>query len=157
MAEIAALHDVPVIVMHWDKDRDPSIPLVDSITGYFTRSIALATAAGMKPDQLILDPGFGFGKTVSENYEILRQLAGIVQAFCLQTASFPVLVGTSRKSMIGKLLDIPADQRLAGTIATTVLGYANGGHIFRVHDVRAASDALRVAQATLYGPPENLG
>ena len=157
MAEVAALHDVPVIVMHWDKDRDPSIPLVDSITGYFTRSIALATAAGMKPDQLILDPGFGFGKTVSENYEILRQLAGIVQAFCLQTASFPVLVGTSRKSMIGKLLDIPADQRLAGTIATTVLGYANGGHIFRVHDVRAASDALRVAQATLYGPPENLG
>jgi dihydropteroate synthase len=66
-------------------------------------------------------------------------------------------VGTSRKSMIGKLLDAPADQRLAGTIATTVIGYLNGGHIFRVHDVRANRDALRVAQATLYGPPRNEG
>jgi dihydropteroate synthase len=62
-------------------------------------------------------------------------------------------VGTSRKSMIGKLLDRAPDERLAGTVATSVLGYMNGGHIFRVHDVRANRDALRVAQATLYGPP----
>ena len=71
-------------------------------------------------------------------------------------ASAPILVGTSRKSLIGKLLGNTAQERLAGTIATNVIGYMNGGHIFRVHDVRAHSDALRVAQATLYGPPEHL-
>ena len=66
-----------------------------------------------------------------------------------------LLVGTSRKSMIGKLLDNQPSERLAGTIATTVLGYERGGHIFRVHDVAPNRDALRVAEATLYAPPEN--
>ena len=155
MANVAALHGTPVIVMHWEKDRDPSIPLLDSMAAYFARSIELATKAGLAADRLILDPGFGFGKTLAQNYEILRQLAGIAQEIRQPTAG--ILVGTSRKSMIGKLLDIPADQRLAGTIATTILGYINGGHIFRVHDVRANRDALRVAQATLYGPPAERG
>jgi dihydropteroate synthase len=63
-----------------------------------------------------------------------------------------VLVGTSRKSMIGKLLDVPADERLAGTVATSVLGYTAGAHIFRIHDIRPNRDALRVAEAALYGP-----
>ena len=155
MAEVAALHDVPVIVMHWERERDQSIPLLDSMAAYFERSIAIATAAGVAPERLILDPGFGFGKTLDENYAILRQLAGITRENRRQACG--MLVGTSRKSMIGKLLDTPADQRLAGTIATTVIGYLNGGHIFRVHDVRANRDALRVAQATLYGPPRNEG
>lgn len=156
MAEVAALHQVPVIVMHWQKDRDRTIPLLDDMAAYFARSIALAAAAGIGQDRLILDPGFGFGKTLTENYEILRQLAGIGQAFSRHASSLPILVGTSRKSMIGKLLDNNPEQRLAGTIATSVLGYINGGHIFRVHDVRANRDALRVAQATLYGPPAGL-
>ena len=103
---------------------------------------------------MLVDPGFGFGKTLAENYAVLQQLAGIEQAFSQH--AFPLLVGTSRKSMIGKLLDNQPEERLAGTIATNVLGYINGGHIFRVHDVRAVSDALRVAQATLYGPPAGL-
>lgn len=152
MVEVAALYEVPVIAMHWEKDRNPNTPLLQSMIDYFTRSIAIANAAGVPSDRLILDPGFGFGKTLSENYAILGQMAGIQPANTRQTGGFPVLVGTSRKSMIGKLLDLPADQRLAGTIATNVLGYINGGHIFRVHDVRPVSDALRVAQATLYGP-----
>lgn len=156
MAEVAALHDVPVIVMHWQKDRDRTTPLLDDMARYFARSIAPAEAAGISQDRLILDPGFGFGKTLAENYAILRQLAGIGQAFSRHASAFPVLVGTSRKSMIGRLLDIKPDERLAGTIATSVLGYINGGHIFRVHDVRANRDALRVAQATLYGPPADL-
>ena len=153
MAEVAALHSVPVIVMHWDKARDPDAPLIASINAYFDRSIALAKAAGISSDRLILDPGFGFGKTVGENYAILRQIAGISPEGLQHP---PLLIGTSRKSMIGKLLDIPPDERLAGTLATTALGYAHGGHIFRVHDVRANRDALRVAQATLYGPPAAL-
>jgi dihydropteroate synthase len=154
MAEVAALHQVPVILMHWQKDRDSSTPLLDDIARYFETSIARAEQAGISRDRLILDPGFGFGKTLVENYAILRQLPGIGQAFSQH--AFPVLVGTSRKSMIGKLLDNQPEERLAGTIATTVLGYLNGGHIFRVHDVKANRDALRVAQATLYGPPAGL-
>lgn len=145
MAEVAALHNVPVIAMHWQKDRDTTRPLFDDMQDYFSRSIALAERAGMGRDRLILDPGFGFGKSLAENYQLL---AGFLAACPRQ---FPILIGTSRKSMIGKLLDNTPDQRLSGTIATTVLGYVNGGHIFRVHDVRPNRDALRVAQATLYG------
>ncbi|MGB3337414.1 MAG: dihydropteroate synthase [Devosia sp.] len=151
MADVAALHNVPVIVMHWQKDRDATIPLLDDMARYFAHSIALAQRAGLKSDQIILDPGFGFGKTLAENYDLLGNLAKIRSEPALN--SFPILIGTSRKSMIGKLLDNQPEERLAGTIATNVLGYLNGGHIFRVHDVRAVSDALRVAQATLYGPP----
>jgi dihydropteroate synthase len=151
MAAVAALHDVPVIVMHWDKQRDPAAPWLAAMNAWFDRSIALAAAEGLAPDRLILDPGFGFGKTLDENYAILRHIARISPE---NSPRPPLLIGTSRKSMIGKLLDNQPDERLAGTLATTALGYAHGGHIFRVHDVRANRDALRVAQATLYGPPE---
>ncbi|MHA6690424.1 dihydropteroate synthase [Devosia sp. A449] len=154
MAEVAALHNAVVIVMHWDKAHDTAVPILEAMASYFARSIALATAAGLSADRLILDPGFGFGKTLAENYEILKKTASIPQACC--TPLLPVLIGTSRKSMIGKLLENQPEDRLAGTLATTVLGYINGGHIFRVHDVRANRDALRVAQATLYGPPAEL-
>ena len=147
MAEVAALHEVPVIAMHWQKDRDTTRPLLDDMQDYFARSISLAERAGLGRDRLILDPGFGFGKTLAENYQLLASFP----AACPR--QFPILIGTSRKSMIGRLLDNAPEQRLAGTIATTVLGYINGGHIFRVHDVGANRDALRVAQATLYGPP----
>jgi dihydropteroate synthase len=151
MAQVAALHDVPVIVMHWDKARDAATPLVESVLAYLARSVAVAEQAGIGRDRLILDPGFGFAKSLAENYRLLHGLAA------LQAPGLPVLVGTSRKSMIGKLLDNQPEERLAGTIASNVLGYLNGGHIFRVHDVRANRDALRVAQATLYGPPETGG
>lgn len=150
MAEVAALHDIPVIAMHWQKERDPAIPLLDDMGEYFERTLALAERAGLGRQRLILDPGFGFGKSLAENYRLLtRNLPASLQ-------HFPVLIGTSRKSMIGKLLGNEPDDRLAGTIATNVIGYLNGGHIFRVHDVRANRDALRVAQATLYGPPQQL-
>ena len=97
---------------------------------------------------MIVDPGFGFSKTLAQNYQILRLLPELVEAY----PEHAVLVGTSRKSMIGKLLNNEPGERLPGTIATTVQGYERGGHIFRVHDVAANRDALRVAQATLYGP-----
>ncbi|SEQ42521.1 dihydropteroate synthase [Devosia sp. YR412] len=155
MADVAALHQVPVIVMHWQKDRDKFFPLLDDMRRYFERSIARAEQAGISRDRLILDPGFGFGKTLSENYAILQQIGGIQHERWQQ--KLPLLVGCSRKSMIGKLLGNEPEERLAGTIAANVIGYLNGGHIFRVHDVRANRDALRVAQATLYGPPTELG
>jgi dihydropteroate synthase len=151
MADVAATYGAPVIAMHWQKDRDRSVPLIDDMRRYFAATIARAEEAGISRTSLVLDPGFGFGKTLRENYALLQEN---LQHACGQ--GLPILVGTSRKSMIGKLLENQPDQRLAGTIATNVLGYLNGGHIFRVHDVRANRDALRVAQATLYGPPAQL-
>jgi len=147
MAAVAALHKVPVIAMHWDRARDATEPLREAVRRYFDTTIALAEKNGIDADRLILDPGYGFAKTVAENYALLRDLREIYPAR-------PMLVGTSRKSMIGKLLGNEPHERLAGTIATTVLGYMGGGHIFRVHDIRPNRDALRVAQATLYGLTE---
>jgi dihydropteroate synthase len=146
IADVAALHHVPVIAMHWDKERDRDKDLLDEIRRFFERSITIAERAGVPKNRLILDPGFGFAKSLAENYELLRRLAE------LHDFGYPLLVGISRKSMIGKLLDVPADQRLAGTVATSVIAYSAGAHIFRVHDVRPNRDALRVAEATLHGP-----
>ena len=133
MAAVAALYGVPVIAMHWDRARDTSLPLLESMPQYFARTVELAEAAGMDVSQLILDPGFGFGKTLAENYAILHKLRAACISAAHWDAQMAILVGTSRKSMIGKLLDVPVDNRLAGTIATSVLGYVQGGHIFRVH------------------------
>lgn len=146
VAAVAAQYETPLVVMHWDKARDSSRDIIAEMARYFDATLAIADKAGVRRDRIVLDPGFGFAKSLDENYEILRRLPELV------ALGFPVLVGTSRKSMIGKLLDVPPDQRVAGTVATSVLGYAAGAHIFRVHDVRPNSDALRVAEAALYGP-----
>lgn len=148
MAEVAALYGAPVVAMHWDKSWDAQTPPLPAMIDYFAKTLAIADAAGLSRTQLMLDPGFGFSKTLAQNYQILRLLPDLVDAY----PDHGVLVGTSRKSMIGKLLDNQPNERLPGTIATSVQGYERGGHIFRVHDVAANRDALRVAQATLYGP-----
>ncbi|MDC9824683.1 dihydropteroate synthase [Devosia sp. ZB163] len=148
LATVAADRGAPIIAMHWDKDRDSSRDLIDEMRRYFERTLGIAEDAGVVRSQIALDPGFGFAKSLEENYELLRRLPELV------ALGFPVLVGTSRKSMIGRLLDVPADQRVAGTVATSVLGYAAGAQIFRVHDVRPNRDALRVAEAALYGPAQ---
>jgi dihydropteroate synthase len=147
MAEIAAIMGAPVIAMHWDRAWTAETDPMRAMEAYFRTTFDIATRAGLDPARLILDPGFGFTKTLTQNYSILRQLPEL-------TRSFPgnaLLVGTSRKSMIGKLLGNEPSERLPGTIATTVQGYERGGHIFRVHDVAPNRDALRVAEATLYG------
>lgn len=146
VAAVAAEHGAPLVVMHWDKARDTSRDVMAEMARYFEVTLGIADKAGVRRDRIVLDPGFGFAKSLSENYEVLRRLPELV------ALGFPVLVGTSRKSMIGRLLDVPADERLAGTVATSVLGYTAGAHIFRVHDIRPNRDALRVAEAVLYGP-----
>lgn len=148
MAEVAALYGAPVVAMHWDKSWDAQTLPLPAMIDYFAKTLAIADAVGLSRTQLMLDPGFGFSKTLAQNYQILRLLPDLVDAY----PDHGVLVGTSRKSMIGKLLDNQPNERLPGTIATSVQGYERGGHIFRVHDVAANRDALRVAQATLYGP-----
>jgi dihydropteroate synthase len=148
LAAVAASHGVPLVVMHWDKARDASRDVMAEMARYFEVTLRIADEAGVARSGIVLDPGFGFAKSLSENYEILRRLPELV------ALGFPVLVGTSRKSMIGRLLDVPADERLAGTVATSVLGYTAGAHLFRVHDIRPNRDALRVAEAALYGPQD---
>jgi dihydropteroate synthase len=149
MAEVAALHGAPVIAMHWDRSWTPETHTIPAMTEWLKVTLAIAEAAGINPHHVILDPGFGFSKSLNQNYSILRQLPELTRSFPDQ----PLLIGTSRKSMIGKLLNNQPSERLPGTIATNVQAYERGGHIFRVHDVSEVSDALRVAEATLYGPP----
>lgn len=153
MAAIAALYDVPVIAMHWQREWTAETEPLPAMVEYFQKTITLAEEAGLARQRIVLDPGFGFGKTLKQNYWILRQLPDLGIHF----PDLGLLVGTSRKSMIGKVLDNLPDERLAGTVATTTLGYERGGHIFRVHDVRPNREALRVAQATLYGPSDSQG
>lgn len=147
LADVAALYQTPVIAMHWDKNRDTNADIVGEMKRYFDRTISIAAKAGLGQNNIILDPGFGFAKSFAENYQILQRLNELTDM------GSPILVGMSRKSMLGKLLDNEPKQRLAGTIATSVIAYNQGAHIFRVHDVRENRQALQVATATRYGPP----
>src|SRR5215213_6395076 len=109
------------------------------------RALDRAVGLGVPFDRLIVDPGIGFGKTAQQNLTVLRELAA------LRVLGRPILLGTSRKSTIGKVLDLPADQRLEGTLATTALGVAAGVDIVRVHDVQANVRAARMADAIVRG------
>ena len=107
-------------------------------------SVSLARERGVASQSIAIDPGIGFGKTAEENLVIVANLEQLAAEF----SDFPIAIGTSRKSFIGKLLDnAPPDQRLYGTIASTVVAAMNGAHIVRVHDVKAAVEALRIADA----------
>lgn len=150
IADVAALYDLPLIIMHWDEERNASKDIIDQMKRFFNKSLEIAQKAGVKPEQIVLDPGFGFAKSFAENYELLARLDD------LQTLGYPLLIGTSRKSMIGKLLQNEPRERVAGTVATSVLAYQKGGHIFRVHNVRENRDALSVANAAIYGAPKGI-
>lgn len=149
LAEIGAAYDVPVIAMHWDRTRDTEKDIIGEMKRFFDTTLDIADRAGIKREKLVLDPGFGFAKDLAENYQIMRRLGELADY------GLPILSGTSRKRMIGNLLDVPTDERVAGTVATSVLAYERGAHIFRVHDVKPNRDGLHVAAACLYGPPEH--
>ena len=107
-------------------------------------SISIAEQFGVARESIAIDPGIGFGKSVEQNLEIIRRLRDLSHEF----ADLPIVIGTSRKSFLGKLLNgAPADERLYGTIATVVASVLNGAHIVRVHDVKAAKEAVRIADA----------
>ncbi|MCF0149378.1 MAG: dihydropteroate synthase [Clostridium sp.] len=128
MASVAAKYQVPCILMHNREDKSYS-NLMKNILEDLIDSINIALDAGVKRENIILDPGIGFAKTYEENLEVMNNLHKIVNI------GFPVLLATSRKSIIGLALDLPADNRVEGTIATTVLGIMKGCKIVRVHDV----------------------
>jgi dihydropteroate synthase len=119
--------------------------VVSEVKAFLEERLAFAVGEGVREDRVWLDPGIGFGKTIEHNLELLRRLDEIV------AIGRPVMVGTSRKSFIGRLTGRPEREREAGTIATNVLALERGAQIFRVHDVRGNLDALKVAAATLRG------
>jgi dihydropteroate synthase len=122
----------------------PAADIMTEVIDGLRESIAVAQQHRVSPESIAIDPGIGFGKTAEQNVELIAKLDQLAREF----ADFPIMIGTSRKSFIGKLLDgAPADQRLYGTIASTVASVMNGAHIVRVHDVRAAVEALKVANA----------
>lgn len=128
IAKVAAKYDVPCILMH-NREEKPYSNLMKNVLEDLIDSVNIALDEGIKRENIILDPGIGFAKTYEENLEVMNNLDKVVNI------GFPVLLGTSRKSMIGLALDLPVDNRLEGTIATTVTGIMKGCKFIRVHDV----------------------
>lgn len=147
IAELAAGSGAGLVLMHMRGDprsmqRDTSYDdLIGEVRGALAASRDAALAAGCGADQLVLDPGIGFGKSVAGSLELLARL----EAFA--DLGLPLLVGPSRKSFIGAILDLPVDEREEGTLAACVMALAAGARLFRVHDARVARRALDVAEA----------
>jgi dihydropteroate synthase len=144
LARLAADHGVPLIVMH-NRAEPRYTSFLAELVADLQRAIERALRVGVRWDDLIVDPGFGFGKTPDHNLELLRELG------VLRLLGRPVLLGTSRKSTLGRVLDLPADERLEATLATTALGVAGGADVVRVHDVRANVRVARMSDAIVRG------
>ncbi|MES2209281.1 MAG: dihydropteroate synthase [Chloroflexota bacterium] len=144
LARLAADHGVPIVLMH-NRAEARYANLIPEIIGDLQRAIERTLRAGVAWDDILIDPGFGFGKTADHNLALLRELR------TLAILGRPIVLGTSRKSTLGRVLDLPADQRLEATLATTALGIAAGADIVRVHDVRENVRAARMADAVVRG------
>ena len=150
--EIAALvadRGAGLVLMHMQgsprtMQEDPTYDdVVDDVKAFLAERMAFARAEGVPEERIWLDPGIGFGKTVEHNLELLRRLGELTEL------GRPLVLGTSRKSFIGRIGEAEVDQRLGGTIATCAIGFANGATILRVHDVREVREAILVAEAIL--------
>ncbi len=145
--EAAADLEVPVCLMHMRgspetmQDKPVYRNVVEEVGDFLAARADACMAAGIARERILLDPGFGFGKTVEHNLQLLRHLDRLV------AWGFPLLVGLSRKSLIGKLLGLPVDQRLVPSIALAVLAVWQGAAIVRAHDVRATREAIQMCQA----------
>lgn len=142
LAEIAAEANVPIILMA-NQRNEPTDDIIPAVFANLRQSMAAARARGVPWDNLIVDPGLGFGKTLAQNLEIIARLDE------LKCLGRPILVGTSRKSMIGLVLELPPEQRLEGTAATIAIGIAKGADIVRVHDVAQMVRVCRMSDAII--------
>jgi dihydropteroate synthase len=147
MAEVAAKLDVPIILMH-NRSEAKYNALVEDVCQDLLDSVRIAKQAGVKDEKIILDPGIGFAKSYEENLIVMRNLDRIVQL------GYPVLLGTSRKSMIGRTLGLPPQERVEGTAATVAFGITKGCQIVRVHDVKQMVRVCRMMDALVYESPE---
>ncbi len=149
LIEIVKKYDVPLVIMHMRglprnmQDNPGYKDVVSDIIKFFRERIKFLKAKGIKEESLVIDPGFGFGKTKTHNMEILKRLDEF------KVLKMPVLAGTSRKSFIGKVLDLNVNERIFGTAATVALSIVKGAHIVRVHDVRAMREVSRMTDAIL--------
>lgn len=162
LAAVVAAHKAPIVLMH-NRSRpeglitDPRLgamyrgteynDLIGDVVAELSESIALAHAAGIPDQHILLDPGIGFGKTVAQNLELIDRLGE------LRALGYPILVGPSRKGFIGYTLGLPADQRLEGTAATVAIAIARGADIVRVHDVAAMVRVARMSDALVRRQP----
>ena len=156
LSAVAARHKAPVILMH-NRSKPTSVEvrerlgnayqaaeyqdLIEDVKRDLMDSVAIARAAGIPDEHIILDPGIGFGKTVEQNLELIRRLDEV------RALGFPVLLGPSRKSFIGYTLNLPPDQRVEGTAAAVAVGITRGADIIRVHDVEAMARVARMTDA----------
>jgi len=138
LAEVVARYGAGVVMMH-NSNNCEYRDLMGDIIKFLRKSIEIAEKTGIRRENMVVDPGIGFGKNLNHNLEVMRRLKE------LSTLNLPVLLGTSRKSMIGNILDLPVGERLEGTAATVTLGIANGADFVRVHDVK---EMVRVARMT---------
>ena len=145
MAGVIAAAGVPCCLMH-NRKTDTYNSFFSDMLQDLKETLNLADQAGIQRDTIILDPGVGFAKSYENNLECVKRLPDLIAAFDL-----PVLLGTSRKSMIGLALNLPADQRVEGTIATSVMAALSGCMFVRVHDVKANARAVRMTEAICYG------
>jgi dihydropteroate synthase len=151
MVDLAVQRECPVIIMHMKgtpksmQENPVYEDLIGEITDFFLERTEIAIKAGLPRDKILIDPGIGFGKTVQHNLEILLRLSEF------KSLGFPLVLGTSRKSFIGKVLGLPVEQRLEGTAATVAYGIAQGAAIVRVHDVYQMVRVARMTDAILRG------
>lgn len=144
IAKVAAKFDVPIVLMH-NRSNTNYQHLMKDIKADLLASVDIAFRQGVAKEKIILDPGIGFAKNFEQNLAVMRNLEQIV------ALGYPVLLGTSRKSMIGNVLDLPVDQRVEGTAATVALGIVKGCQIIRVHDVKEMVRVSRMMEAMLFG------
>ena len=147
LGQCIAGRDVPVILMHMrgepkNMQKNPQYrDVIAEITEELAGCVDFALSCGIREDRIIIDPGIGFGKRLQDNLAILRELR------LLQNLGYPILIGLSRKSFIGAVLDKPVDRRLIGTVAANMLALMNGADILRVHDVEEAVDTVKMFEA----------
>jgi dihydropteroate synthase len=139
LADLAARHGCALVLMHNQDGTDYAGDIMSEIKRFLGAAVARATEAGVPPERVLIDPGIGFGKTAEQNWIVMRRLKE------LRELGQPILIGTSRKSFIGKLLDLPVDERLEGTAATVTAAILRGVDVVRVHDVQAMTRVVRVA------------
>ena len=144
LARLAAAKGCMLVLMHNQEGTDYE-EVVTGVIDSLRQSVAIAEAAGVPRDDIVVDPGIGFGKTAEQNLEVLRRLDE------LTVLGLPILLGTSRKSTIGKVLGLPPEDRIEGTAATVALGIARGADIVRVHDVAPMARVARMADAVVRG------
>jgi dihydropteroate synthase len=138
---VVAEHAVPVIIMHNRETADPAIDIMADIAAFFSRSLEIAARAGIGQENIVLDPGIGFGKTPGQSITAIARLSE------LKSFELPLLVGASRKRFIDTVSPAPPDQRIGGSIASHLIAVENGAAMIRTHDVAETVQALRVAAA----------